>query len=177
MKQKFYLKSGIFLFLLALSLNVYGQSRVVRGQVTDESKEPIPGTTVIVKGTTTGTTTDLDGNYNISVPENSTLVFSFIGFVAKEVIVGNNSIINITLNTDLSDLEEVIVVGYGTQKKSQLTGAISSVSAKEIQELPISNARQALQGRAAGVDVTIAGSKPCRTSGQDQRTEILQCRK
>jgi len=160
MKQKFYLKSGIFLFLLALSLNVYGQSRVVRGQVTDESKEPIPGTTVIVKGTTTGTTTDLDGNYNISVPENSTLVFSFIGFVAKEVIVGNNSIINITLNTDLSDLEEVIVVGYGTQKKSQLTGAISSVSAKEIQELPISNARQALQGRAAGVDVTIAGSKP-----------------
>ena len=160
MKQKFYLKSGIFLFLLALSLNAYGQSRVVKGQVTDESNEPVPGTTVIVKGTTSGTTTDLDGNYTVSVSENSVLVFSFIGFISKEITVGNNSIINVTLNTDLSDLEEVIVVGYGTQKKSQLTGAISSVGAKEIQELPISNARQALQGRAAGVDVTIAGSKP-----------------
>ncbi|WP_194974905.1 SusC/RagA family TonB-linked outer membrane protein [Aquiflexum lacus] len=160
MKQKFYLKSGIFLFLLALSLNVYGQSRVVKGLVTDESNEPVPGTTVIVKGTTSGTTTDLDGNYSISVSDNAVLVFSFIGFISKEITVGNNSIINVTLNTDLSDLEEVIVVGYGTQRKSQLTGAISSVGAKEIQELPISNARQALQGRAAGVDVTIAGSKP-----------------
>lgn len=160
MKQNFYLKSGIFLFLLALSINVYGQSSVVKGQVTDESNEPVPGTTVIVKGTTSGTITDLDGNYSISVSNNAVLVFSFIGFISKEIIVGNNSIINVTLNTDLSDLEEVIVVGYGTQKKSQLTGAISSVGAKEIQELPISNARQALQGRAAGVDVTIAGSKP-----------------
>ncbi|MFD2036090.1 SusC/RagA family TonB-linked outer membrane protein [Belliella marina] len=160
MKQKFYLKSGIFIFLLALSMNLYGQSRVVRGQVTDESNDPIPGTTVLVKGTTVGTTTDLDGNYSITVPDNGTLAFSFIGFVSKEVLVANQSIVNVILQTDLSDLEEVIVVGYGTQRKSQLTGAISSVGSKEIQELPISNARQALQGRAAGVDVTIAGSKP-----------------
>jgi TonB-linked SusC/RagA family outer membrane protein len=152
---------GIILFLLiGLSLDVSAQSKVVRGKVTDENNDPIPGTTVLVKGTTNGTTTDLDGNYNISVPDNAILTFSFIGFTALEIVVGNQSIIDITLKPDLSDLEEVIVVGYGTQKKSQLTGAISSVGSKEIQELPISNARQALQGRAAGVDVTIAGSKP-----------------
>lgn len=161
MKKKFYHRMGIILFLLiGLSLELSAQSKVVRGKVTDENNEPIPGTTVLVKGTLTGTTTDLDGNYNISVSDNATLSFSFIGFLSNEVLVANQSIINVTLKLDLSDLEEVIVIGYGTQKKSQLTGAISSVGAKEIQELPISNARQALQGRAAGVDVTIAGSKP-----------------
>lgn len=160
MRQKIYFRTGTAFLLLLLSLHTYGQSRVVRGKVVDEATEAIPGTTVQVKGTSTGTTTDLDGNYSIAVQDNSVLVFSFIGFLTKEVVVGNNSIINVTLNTDLSDLEEVVVVGYGTQRKSQLTGAISSVGAKEIQELPISNARQALQGRAAGVDVTIAGSKP-----------------
>ncbi|EKB50314.1 SusC/RagA family TonB-linked outer membrane protein [Cecembia lonarensis] len=160
MKRKFYQIAGCLLFLLILHQQSFGQSRVVQGKITDDTGEPIPGATVLLKGTTSGTAADLDGNYSITAPETGVLIFSFIGFMPMEVTVGNQSTINVTLKQDLSDLEEVIVVGYGTQKKSQLTGAISSVGAKEIQELPISNARQALQGRAAGVDVTIAGSKP-----------------
>ncbi len=160
MKRIIYQGTGIVLFLLFLSFNVYSQTRVVQGKITDETGEPIPGATILLKGTSTGTAADLDGNFSINAPDTGILVFSFIGFSSMEVEIGNQSTIDVTLRPDLSDLEEVIVVGYGTQKKSQLTGAISSVGAKEIQELPISNARQALQGRAAGVDVTIAGSKP-----------------
>lgn len=155
-----YQKIGILLFLFTLTVHSYGQNRSITGKITDESGDPVPGTTVLVKGTTIGTAADLDGNYSISTPQSGVLVFSFIGFVSQEVAIGNQSIINIKLALDLSDLEEVIVVGYGTVKKSQLTGAISSVGSKEIGELPITDARQALQGRASGVDVTQAGSKP-----------------
>jgi TonB-linked SusC/RagA family outer membrane protein len=154
------LRIGIFLFIMAFGMQLQAQTRVVRGTISDEKGEPIPGTTVLVKGTTTGTAADLDGIYSLSVPDNAVLIFSFIGFVPQEITVGNQSTINVSLKTDLSDLEEVIVVGYGTVKKSQLTGAISSVGSKEIAELPITDARQALQGRASGVDVTQAGSKP-----------------
>ncbi len=160
MKQKIYRYAGLLLFLLILGNQSFAQSRVIRGKVTDPSGDPIPGATILVKGTTTGTATDLDGNYSLSANESQVLVFSFIGFVTQEITVANQSMINVSLKLDLSDLDEVIVVGYGTQKKSQLTGAISSVGSKEIQELPITDARQALQGRAAGVDVTQAGSKP-----------------
>lgn len=132
----------------------------VTGTVFDESGSPLPGVSILVKGSTRGTTTDLDGKYSISSPTNSTLVFSFIGYNTVEEAVGNRSKIDINLTPDLSELEEVVVVGYGTVKKSQLTGAISSVGNKEIQELPITDARQALQGRAAGVDVVQPGSKP-----------------
>lgn len=160
MKQKIYHYSGILFFLMILSSHSFAQSRIVSGKVTDASGEAIPGATILVKGTTSGTTTDLDGNYSINASESQVLIFSFIGFTTQEVTVGNQSIINASLKQDLSDLDEVIVVGYGTQRKSQLTGAISSVGSKEIQELPITDARQALQGRAAGVDVTQPGSKP-----------------
>ncbi|MHA7128738.1 SusC/RagA family TonB-linked outer membrane protein [Algoriphagus namhaensis] len=148
------------LVLLLSSAIVQGQSVAVKGTVYDESGSPLPGVTILVKGTTQGTTTDLDGQYSINSPSDGVLVFSFIGYSSQEVTVGNQSVIDINLLPDLSELDEVIVVGYGTAKKSQLTGAISSVGNKEIQELPITDARQALQGRAAGVDVTQAGSKP-----------------
>jgi TonB-linked SusC/RagA family outer membrane protein len=138
----------------------FGQEAQVRGTVSDETGFPLPGVTVLLKGTTKGTTTDLDGKYSISAPATGVLVFSFIGYNAAEVTIGNQSQINVSLEPDLSDLDEVVVVGYGTAKKSQLTGAISSVGNKEIAELPITDARQALQGRAAGVDVVQPGSKP-----------------
>nr|MBI1229824.1 SusC/RagA family TonB-linked outer membrane protein [Cytophagales bacterium] len=115
---------------------------------------------VLVKGTATGVAANLDGEFSISAPGSATLVFSFIGYSPKEVAVGNQSRINVKLTPEVSDLDEVVVVGYGTARKSQLTGAISSVGSKEIAELPITDARQALQGRASGVDVTQAGSKP-----------------
>ncbi|WP_439481004.1 SusC/RagA family TonB-linked outer membrane protein [Algoriphagus formosus] len=149
----------VLLLLFSVTVTVAQESQV-NGTVVDETGTPIPGVSVLLQGTTRGTTTDLDGKYTIEAPSSGVLIFSFIGYTPVEETVGNRSIIDVRLEPDLSELEEVVVVGYGTQKKSQLTGAISSVGNKEIQELPITDARQALQGRAAGVDVTQAGSKP-----------------
>ncbi|MDG1278648.1 MAG: TonB-dependent receptor [Algoriphagus sp.] len=160
MRPKIYTHLLVVVFLMLCASSAWAQNVQVRGVVSDETDTPLPGVTILVKGTTTGTTTDLDGQYAISSPSNGILVFSFIGYTPIEREVGNQSVINISLEPDLADLDEVIVVGYGTSKKSQLTGAISSVGSKEIQELPITDARQALQGRAAGVDVTQPGSKP-----------------
>ncbi|MFD3002351.1 SusC/RagA family TonB-linked outer membrane protein [Pontibacter toksunensis] len=132
----------------------------ISGKVTLNG-EALPGVSVVLKGTTVGASTDANGNYTLSVPEApGTLVFSFIGTTNKEVSFKGPGTINVSLSEDAKALQEVQVVGYGTQKKSQVTGAISSVSSKEISEMPITNARQAIQGRAAGVDVVQAGSKP-----------------
>jgi TonB-linked SusC/RagA family outer membrane protein len=160
MKTKFYLRLGMLALLGSLSFHVWAQDVQVRGVITDENNEPIPGASVLLKGTTVGMASDIDGVYSISAPSNGTLLFSFIGYETQEISIGNRSVIDVALKLDLSDLEEVVVVGYGTVKKSQLTGAIASVSSREINELPITDARQALQGRASGVDVTQAGSKP-----------------
>lgn len=136
--------------------------RGVSGRVTSsDDNTGLPGVNVAVKGTSRGTTTDAEGRWKLSVPDGEvTLVFSSVGFIGQEMALGNRSEISLQLKADDRTLNEVVVVGYGTQKKSQLTGAISSVSAKEIAELPITNARQALQGRAAGVDVVQSGSRP-----------------
>ncbi len=160
MKQKLYTYLSVLFFALLTISSGYAQNVQITGTVYDETGQPLPGATILVKGTTTGTTSDLDGKYTISSPPDGTLIFSFIGYNPTEIAVGNQSSIDVNLTPDLADLEEVVVVGYGTAKKSQLTGAISSVGSKEIQELPITDARQALQGRAAGVDVTQPGSKP-----------------
>ncbi len=160
MRAKIYTHLLVVVFLMLGAVSAFAQNVQIRGTVSDETGAPLPGATILVKGTTTGTTTDIDGQYAISSPSSGVIIFSFIGYSPIERQVGNQSQIDVTLQPDLSDLDEVIVVGYGTAKKSQLTGAISSVGSKEIQELPITDARQALQGRAAGVDVTQAGSKP-----------------
>ncbi|WP_341227854.1 TonB-dependent receptor [uncultured Arcticibacterium sp.] len=149
--------SSFMLFFLLTSLQSVAQ---VTGTVGGDDASELPGVSVVVKGTTIGTTTDVNGKYSIAAPANSTLTFSFVGYVSQEVVVGNQSVINVTLNTDAAALEEVVVVGYGTVKKSQLTGAISTVKAKDITDLPLENTQQALQGRIAGVDVMQAGSKP-----------------
>ncbi|ERM83226.1 hypothetical protein P872_17025 [Rhodonellum psychrophilum GCM71 = DSM 17998] len=129
---------------------------IISGVVTDnEEGLTLPGVNVLIKGTTVGTVTDIDGKYSLTIPNgNVVLVFSSIGFVTQEIRVGSNSTINIVMNQDLQQLGEVIVVGYGSQKKSDLTGAITSVSAAKLEERPITNIAQALQGNAAGVHVT-----------------------
>lgn len=160
MRTKFYTCLSVVLIMLLSAGFALAQDVQVSGTVLDETGTPIPGVSILLKGTTRGTTTDLDGKYSIAGPSTGILIFSFIGYTTLEETIGNRSKIDVSLSPDLSELEEVVVVGYGTQKKSQLTGAISSVGNKEIQELPIVDARQALQGRAAGVDVTQAGSKP-----------------
>jgi TonB-linked SusC/RagA family outer membrane protein len=153
---------------LALMLALVGSAgatttdKTVSGRIVSaDDNAPLPGVSVVVKGTTTGTNTDADGNYKINVAnDQSVLVFSAVGFVAQEITVGNRSAVNLSLSTDSKILNEVVVVGYGTQRKSQLTGAISSVSAKQISEMPITSLGQAMQGRVAGVDVSQSGSKP-----------------
>lgn len=160
MRKKFYTYLSVVLMLMLSAGFVQAQDVQVSGTVLDETGMPLPGVSILLKGTTRGTTTDLDGKYSIAAPSSGVLVFSFIGYINSEETIGSRTKIDITLNPDVANLEEVVVVGYGTQKKSQLTGAISSVGNKEIQELPITDARQALQGRAAGVDVVQPGSKP-----------------
>jgi TonB-linked SusC/RagA family outer membrane protein len=159
---KFGGKTGwaICLFLSVFTLTSYGQQSVTGKISSSEDSQGIPGVSVVVKGTNKGTTSDVNGNYKIAADGKAKLLFSAIGFVSQEVEVGSKSSINITMLSDVQSLGEVVVVGYGTQKKSQLTGAISSVTAKQITEMPLTNIGQALQGRVAGVDVSQSGSKP-----------------
>lgn len=133
----------------------------ITGTVVEERGGALPGVTVQVKGTTIGASTDPNGKFALRVPEGAKeLVFSYIGYSPQTVEIGSRRQFSVTLREDATALADVVVVGYGTQKKSQTTGAISSVTSEEIAELPVSNARQALQGRAAGVDVIQSGSQP-----------------
>lgn len=147
------------LLLVFVSGSVLAQDRSVSGVVKSSSGETMPGVNVLVKGTSIGTATDIDGNFNLTVPSNeSILVFSFIGYTSKEVLVGNSSELSVVLEEDLSQLSEVVVVGYGTQERAKVTGAISSVGSEQIRALPVPSLASALQGRAAGVNVTNSGS-------------------
>jgi len=132
------------------------QQNSVSGKVTDESGQPLPGVSVIIKGTSRGMVTDMNGNYTISgIPENAILVFSFLGMKTQEVVVGKQININVTLKQDFIGLDEVVAIGYGTMKKRDLTGAISSVNVAQVaQSRPTNNLADALQGKAAGVRVT-----------------------
>ncbi|SFD08486.1 TonB-linked outer membrane protein, SusC/RagA family [Spirosoma endophyticum] len=130
----------------------------VTGKVIDKSGQGIPGVSVVVKGTTRGTTTNVSGEYSLNAPNNATLVFSFVGYASQEVSVANRSRINITLVDDVKSINEVVVVGYGTQKRASVTGAISSVSSQEVTQLPVPSVEQAIQGRVPGVTVTSNGS-------------------
>ncbi len=136
------------------------QSRAVSGKISDAGGSPLPGVSVTVKGTAQGAISDAAGKFSVQAANGATLVFSYIGYKAQEVKVGNQNNVEVTMEEDAAALSEVVVVGYGTQKKSQMTGAISQVTAKQITEMPLTNLGQALQGRAAGVDVSQSGSKP-----------------
>jgi len=153
----------LFLVLMMLLVTplLYAQERTVSGVIkSGEDGEPLPGVTVLVKGTTVGTITDIDGNYKISVPDGGTLVISFVGFKTQEVPINGRSQIDLSLDTDISTLEEVVVVGYGTQKKSDLTGAVASVTGEKLLGTVTSSVDQALQGRVAGVQVTQNTGQP-----------------
>lgn len=150
----------VLLFTWQYSL---AQDMTVTGTITSaEDGEPLPGVSVLIKGTSTGTSTDLDGNFRLTVPDrDAVLVTSFIGFETTEIPVGNQSIINIAMQPDLEQLEEVVVVGYGTQVRRDLTGAVSSVKAKDLENFKAAPAfDQALQGLATGVQVSSQGGQP-----------------
>lgn len=160
-KTRFY----VFNFLLLLcTINLYAQDIVVKGVINDESGQPVPGATIVVKGTTLGTTSDFDGNYEIEVPAEGILVFSFVGYTTVEEVVNGRTEINITLKEDAALLEEVVVVGYGTQKKSVVTGAISSIKQSDLEDLPITRVEQSLQGRASGLTIAANSGQPGSSS-------------
>ena len=136
-------------------------SHTISGKVTSDDGEALPGVTVVVKGTTNGATTNADGSYTLTVPDNNAvLVFSSVGFTRKEVAVGRATNLSQSLTPETQALNEVQVVGYGTQKKSQVTGAISTVSDEQLRDVPVANVGQALQGRAAGITVSSSATTP-----------------
>jgi len=132
----------------------------IKGIVTEENGDPLPGATVKVEGTTAGTVTDINGNYTINVPEGSILIFSFIGFETSRVSIGNETELNIILKEDMSSLEEVVVVGYGTQKKGEITSSITRVTEKDFNRGNINDPTQLLQGKVAGLQIAKAGGNP-----------------
>ncbi|MDD4145038.1 MAG: carboxypeptidase-like regulatory domain-containing protein, partial [Prolixibacteraceae bacterium] len=140
------------------------QSRMVTGKITDPGGQPLPGVTIVVKGTTQGTITNTDGEYTITnIPEDATLVFSFVGMRTQEVVVGSQVNINVVMEEDVIGLDEVIAIGYGTMKKSDLTGSVVRVDQEIITERPNISVMQSLQGSSPGLNVgqvNAAGEEP-----------------
>ena len=144
-----------FALLSVISIGMYAQGKTVSGTVVDKTGETVIGASVVVKGTTNGTITDFDGKFTLSnVPNDGTIEISFVGYKTQEISVAGKTTVQVVLEEDTEVLDEVVVVGYGVQKKSDVTGAMASVGSKEIESRPVTNAMQALQGRAAGVDIT-----------------------
>nr|WP_245576567.1 TonB-dependent receptor [Flexithrix dorotheae] len=157
-------KIPLLAFLFLFSFGAYAQT-TVSGTVTDASdNSPLPGVSILVQGTTTGTTTDIDGNYSLSVPsESSVLVFSFVGYATTQVTVGSQSVIDVPLEFDTQSLSEVVVTGYSIDSRRETTGSVSTVEAKDLTVVPSGNVEQQLQGRVAGVTVVTNG-QPGTTS-------------
>ncbi|MGK7397334.1 MAG: SusC/RagA family TonB-linked outer membrane protein [Candidatus Cyclobacteriaceae bacterium M3_2C_046] len=142
-------------------LEILIQARNISGTVTAyEDGEPLPGVNIIEKGTTNGVVTNVEGEYNLNVSPNAVLVFSSVGYTTEEITVGNRSVVNLTMTPDIQQLQELVVIGYGSVKKSDLTGAVASVSAEELEKVPITSLDQGLSGRAPGVQVTQASAAP-----------------
>jgi len=151
----------IFLFFyLIMSLNVFAQKTTISGQVFDTGNEPLVGVNVSVKGTTIGTITNIAGSFSLEAGSDDILIFKYIGMGTQEITVGTSRFIRVVLKEDTRVIEEVVVIGYGTIRKKDLTTAVSSVSGKDIEERPIISAAQALQGKAAGVQVIQPSGKP-----------------
>ncbi|WP_207420838.1 SusC/RagA family TonB-linked outer membrane protein [Desertivirga brevis] len=152
------------LFLLSMLVGIlqhaYSQGQTVTGKVTDQTGEALIGVSVIIKGKTAGTSTDVKGNYKVSVPPNTVLVFKYIGFKTKEVSVGSQSSVNVTLEEEGKTLNEVVIIGYGTVKRRDLTGSVASVSGQDIAATPVPNAAQAMQGKLPGVKITAQDGRP-----------------
>lgn len=155
-------KSTILAFLLSfITLAAFSQNISVTGKVTDANGGELPGVTVQVKGTTNGTSTGIDGTYTLSnVPSKGTVVYSFVGMQAQEIAVQGQSVINVTLQDDDQVLDEVVVVGYGTVKKKDATGAVNAIGTKDFQKGIVTSPEQLMQGRVAGVQITQSSGEP-----------------
>jgi TonB-dependent starch-binding outer membrane protein SusC len=167
--KKIYMRSSITaVLLLVLASVVLAQERTVSGRVTDENGSGMPGVNVLVRGTSTGTASDVDGRYTISVPsDQSVLVFTFVGYTTAELPVGGRSTVDVQMSPDVQTLTELVVTGYAVQEKKDITGSVGVVKAKELTAIPVGNVANQLQGRVAGVTVTGSGQP-----GQSARVRI-----
>ncbi|MCP9766681.1 SusC/RagA family TonB-linked outer membrane protein [Lacihabitans sp. LS3-19] len=153
--------SAAFLLSLFFSISVFAQDITVSGKISDKSGDGLPGVTVQVKGTSKGTATDMEGKYSIAgVPSNGTLAISFVGMTSQEVAINGRSTINVTLSDDAALLDEVVVVGYGTVKKKDATGAVNAIGTKDFQKGIVTSPEQLMQGRVAGVQITQSSGEP-----------------
>ncbi len=162
MKRIFYRSKSLLLISLLLSISWISNAQTkVKGKVADEKGEVIVGASVVLKGTTRGVVTDVNGAFNFDAPDSkSILVFSYLGFEPREVTVGNKTTIDIMLNSKANELENLVVIGYGTQRKSDLTGSVSSIKRDQLLERPAASLNQALTGRMAGVQVNNNSGRP-----------------
>ena len=150
----------MILMLWCCSSNITAQTREISGSVTDSAGEPLIGVSIVVKGTTIGTTTDLDGRFSLSTSMGSTLQVSYVGYTSQEVKVTSTSPLRIVMKEDMAQLEEVVVVGYGTQKKVNLTGSVASVTAEDLANKPVMSTAQAIAGLAPGLSVITNSGRP-----------------
>lgn len=149
----------LFTFLFALLFSLQAQAQIT-GKVTDAAGEALPGVTINIKGTATGATTDYNGQYRLSAPAGGILVFRYTGFATQEIPIAGQSVIDVVLAEEIQTIEGVVVIGYGTQKKKDLTTAVVTIDEKAIQDRPLVSAAEALQGKAAGVQVVQPSGKP-----------------
>ena len=164
MKKNRFLKAAIIMLpMMLLSFWTFAQPVRVKGMVTDEGGSPMPGVNVVIQGTTTGIITDASGKYQVDTDAKSTLSFSFIGYKTQDIAVGNRKEINVKLLPEALQVDEVVVVGYGTQRKEAVTGSVASMKGEMIREVPSANITQAMQSRVAGVDMQQVDSKPGST--------------
>ncbi|MBL4745279.1 MAG: TonB-dependent receptor [Flavobacteriaceae bacterium] len=159
------LKNGSLLIMALLFIGLcsntgYSQIKTIKGLVTDEIGDPLPGANVFEKGTKNGTTTDFDGNYTIQVYKGASLTISYIGYKPKDVLITDQTEVNVKLFPDVSNLEEVVVIGYGSVRKKDLTGSVATVKMDKLTEAPVSNFDQALAGRVTGVQVSSGSGEP-----------------
>lgn len=161
--SKFMVKRFFFMIFFGLGIfTVFAQNEAISGTVIDNSGQPIPGASIIVKGTTTGTSTDFDGNFTINASPANVLLVSYIGYAPQEISVGSQKTINITLQEDVAKLDEVVVLGYGTQKRSDISGSVSEIAQKEIAKNPTPNLSNALVGQTSGIIATQRSGEPGR---------------
>lgn len=164
MRKRWQTKLPLFIFLFFLiPFSGFSQNTNVKGRVADQSGQPLGGASVIVKGENSGVSTNGNGDFEIKASPNSTLVISSVGFTDQEVKVNGNEFLNVALNRSVTGLNEVVVIGYGTQRKEAITGSVSSISGEKLNQVPSSNISDALQGRLPGVQVSQTSTQPGST--------------
>ena len=153
------IKNILLVVSLLFTSTIYSQTKIT-GTVTDDNGLPLPGVNIVVKGTQKGTVSDFNGNYSIETSPSGILEYSYVGYLTQDINIGGKTTINVTMQVSFDALDEVVVVGYGTQKRADVTGAVTSISTDVLESRPITNIEEALQGQATGLSISSTGGQP-----------------